>query len=176
MEDSWLYEMLGRESVAGTRTSLAIFKDESGLREAFSERFISRLNSNTVVLTLKISPADLDLPVNANDMLFIDTTGSPVTDIPSFMVTRVASPKKLVEISSILGTVASSGSRSFILINSLNDLIEANGSEKTERFMDFILSRARYARMGCLVLAIGDRSAAPLIKAIAPLFDKVFRF
>jgi len=175
MAESWLYDKLGDRAVSGKQSTLVIFGDRRGLFEALSEQFLSHLNPTSVYFTLIKSTEEISVPLNSGNMLWIDASGAPVGSVPNFQVTRVPSAKNLVALSALFGTIASAGNHSFMVVNSLNELLDSAGSEKAAAFVDFLLSRMKYTGMGSLFFVLENQKTAAFVKEVSPIFEKVVR-
>ena len=175
MGDSWLYNELGRGAVVGSKNTLAVMSTKEGLAAALSGDFLSRLNPNTVYLTFAVPAEKVDMPLVALDMEWIDATGANHSPSPGFSVSYFESAKHLVQLSSVIGAMASGGNHSFLIVNSLNEIIDANGEEKAAEFMSFLASRLKSSGMGGLFFILADAKTARFIKTISPLFDDVMK-
>ncbi|VVB99596.1 Uncharacterised protein [uncultured archaeon] len=176
MAVSWLFAKLGRGAVSGSKSTLVIFSTGLGLDEALSEDFLSRLNPNSIYFTLGTPAEQVDKPISAYNVVWVDATGSKPSPHPGFPLTRIASPKNLVEISSVLGTMVSAGNHSFMLVNPLNALLDANGQEKAAQFVGFLTSRLKSSGMGSLFfLEMHDKKTAAFALKISSMFDKVVK-
>lgn len=175
MDESWLYYKLGEKALSEKQSTLVILKDTRGLNEAYSKGFISHLHPTTVYFTLARSAEKISIPMNAGNMLWIDASGAPVGIVPDFQVTRVPSLKNLVSLSALFGTIASGGNHSFIVINSLNELLASVGAEKASAFVNFLVRRMDYAGTGSLFFVLENEKTAAFILQISPFFDKILR-
>ncbi|MFA6213958.1 MAG: hypothetical protein WC717_01640 [Candidatus Micrarchaeia archaeon] len=176
MGESWLYEELGREAVTGKRNTLAVMKSKEGIDAAFSSEFLSRLNPNSIYLTLGTPAEKADVPLSAMDIEWIDATGAKHSPSPGFPVTYFDSARELVRLSAMIGTMASAGNHSFLVVNPLNGILAANGVEKTAEFTGFLANRLASAGMGGLFFILAKPDAAGLVKKISPMFDDVIKF
>ncbi|MCX6772719.1 MAG: hypothetical protein NTV88_03020, partial [Candidatus Micrarchaeota archaeon] len=115
MGDSWLYNELGRGAVTGRKCTLAVISTKEGIAAARSSDFLSRLNTNTVYLTFFVPAEKMDMPLSAMDMEWIDATGANHSPSPGFSVTYFDSAKRLVQLSAVIGAMASGGNHSFLV-------------------------------------------------------------
>jgi len=175
MGESWLYEELGREVVTGKRNTLAVVGSKKGIDAAFSSEFISRLNTNAIYLTLGTPAEKADMPLSAMDIAWIDATGARHSPSPGFSVSYFDSARQLVRLSAMVGAMASAGNHSFLVVNSLNEILDANGEEKTAEFVGFLTGRLASAGMGGLFFILAVPEAAGLVKEISPMFDNVMK-
>lgn len=175
MGDSWLFEELGRNAVTGRKSTLAVISTKEGISEALSPDFLARLNANTVYLTLSTPAEKVDMPLPAMDMEWIDATGAKHSPSPGFSVTYLDSAKHLVQLSNEIGAMASAGNHSFLVVNSLNEIVNANGEEKAADFAGFLASRLKSAGMGGLFFILAGADVQGFVKKISPLFDDVMK-
>lgn len=175
MGDSWLFDELGRDAATGRKNTLAVMSTKQGIAAALSSDFLSRLNMNTIYLTLSMPAEKVDKPLVAMSMDWIDAAGQIHSPSPGFSVIYFKSPHELVQISAVIGAMASAGNHSFLVVNPLNEIIGANGEEKAVEFVRFLASRLKSAGMGALFFILATAKTARFVKKISPLFDDVVK-
>ncbi|MCX8175557.1 MAG: hypothetical protein N3E51_05120 [Candidatus Micrarchaeota archaeon] len=176
MAESLLFEKIGKGFVAGAKSTLLLFKERKWLSEAFSEPFLSKLSPNSIYLTTSTPAERIDKPLGTENMIWVDATGALPSPAPGFALTRVPSARNLVALSSVLGTMISGGNHSFLVVNSLNEILEENGEDRASQFVDFLISRLRHASVGSLfLLLLESQQEAKFAAKIYSLFDDVKR-
>lgn len=161
MSDSPLFSKLGRELCTGSKAALVVFKSKAEMDSIPASSFVSSVNPNTIYISfgksapaLQKSGADLSLInwVDASGEIYYKASPLKAATNLSF----VENPRALTHLSMIISGMASSGNFSFVVLDSVNDLLAANGEEKTLKFLFFLVKKFEHLHIGALFFAVQD--------------------
>jgi hypothetical protein len=161
-------------AMRGSRLTLAVTENGEALSEALSDGFLRELARDSLYVTLRVPAESAGSAPYLKGMSWVDMTGGRHSPSPGFVVVYLPSARDLIRLSEIISSAAFTGTRSFLVINPLNSLLDANGQDEAAKFVEFLASNLRHAGMGGLfLLHAKDAKAREFSARIAPLFDSV---
>jgi len=81
-------------------------------------------------------------------------------------------PTALTELSMYITKLTHDMSYRFVLIDSVNEVMAANGEDATEKFIEYVSGKVRRLEMNCIMFFVADRKAKKMMKTLESVSDQ----